>query len=101
MFFNGKHNNLQYCYGNLCYYMGYIETEINPPSALARSIRELFYKKNNFPNSEGNVKNIRLISPQLSGSTYYNYKNHNSIKLMAVFAADYRLIAVDIGSYGR
>lgn len=79
--------------------------EMSPPSSQERwlEIANNFYKKTHFPNCVGAVdgKHIRLMTPQLSGSTYYNYKNYNSIVLMAVVDADYRFIAVDIGSYGR
>lgn len=79
--------------------------EMKPPPSQERwlEISENFYKKTNFPNCLGAVdgKHIRLISPHHSGSNYYNYKNFNSIVLMAVVDADYRFIAVDIGSYGR
>lgn len=78
--------------------------EMKPPPSQERwlEISENFYKKTNFPNCLGAVdgKHIRLISPHHSGSNYYNY-NFNSIVLMAVVDADYRFIAVDIGSYGR
>lgn len=44
---------------------------------------------------------ILISSALLMLSIYYNYKGSNSIVLLALVDADYKFIAIDIGSYGR
>lgn len=79
--------------------------EMKPPSSKERwiEIADSYYRNANFPNCVGAVdgKHIRLISPQRSGSAFYNYKNYFSIVLMAVVDADLRFIAIDVGAFGR
>ncbi|XP_056408302.1 uncharacterized protein LOC130309503 [Hyla sarda] len=66
-------------------------------------IAEKFQEVTQFPNCVGAIdgKHIRFQKPAHTGSEYYNYKKFFSTILMAVADAQYRLIAVDIGSYGR
>jgi len=62
-----------------------------------------FSCKWNFPNCilalDG--KHIRIRSPENSGSLFHNYKDFFSIVLLAMVDANYKFIAVDIGSYGK
>lgn len=62
-----------------------------------------FEKRANFPHCIGAVdgKHIRLICPPNSGSMYYNYKDFNSVVLMAVADSNYRFVYVNIGSFGK
>ncbi|GBO43734.1 Protein ALP1-like [Araneus ventricosus] len=62
-----------------------------------------FESTSNFPHCIGAVdgKHIRIISPCGGGSMYYNYKDYNSIVLMAVADSNYRFVYVNIGSYGK
>lgn len=62
-----------------------------------------FFKKWNFPNVIGCLdgKHVRIRCPNRTGSLYYNYKDFFSIVLLALVDANYRFIAVDIGSFGR
>ena len=67
------------------------------------SISKDFEKNANFPNCLGAIdgKHVRLISPNNSGSLYYNYKNFFSIVLLAVCDSNYCFSYIDIGSYGK
>lgn len=46
-------------------------------------------------------KHIRIKCPKGSGSLFFNYKEYFSTVLLALVDAQYKFIAVDIGSYGR
>jgi hypothetical protein len=57
----------------------------------------------NFPHCLEPVggKYIRVIKPEHSGSIFYNFKDFFPVVLMAVADTNYRLVYVDIGSYGK
>lgn len=65
-------------------------------------IADEFYSRTNFPNIVGAIdgKHIRMIQPEHSGSTCFNYKKFFSIVLMAWTDADYKFVNIDVGSYG-
>ncbi|XP_056417454.1 H/ACA ribonucleoprotein complex non-core subunit NAF1 isoform X1 [Hyla sarda] len=66
-------------------------------------IAEKLQEVTQFPYCVGAIdgKHIRIQMPMHMGSEYYNYKKFFSTILMAVADAQYKFIAVDIGSYGR
>lgn len=66
-------------------------------------IAHTFETKWNFPNCCGAIdgKHIRIKCPPKTGSLTFNYKGFFSTVLLAIVDADYKFIAVDIGSYGR
>ncbi|XP_056418871.1 uncharacterized protein LOC130359987 [Hyla sarda] len=66
-------------------------------------IAEKFQEVTQLPNCVGAIdgKHIRIQKPAHKGSEYYNYKTFFSTILMAIADAQYRLIAVGIGSYER
>lgn len=37
----------------------------------------------------------------MSGSLFYNYKNYFSVILLAIADADYKLIYIDVGAFGK
>ncbi|XP_056384055.1 uncharacterized protein LOC130277410 [Hyla sarda] len=64
-------------------------------------IAEKLQEVTQFPNCVGAIdgKHIRIQKPAHTGSEYYNYKKFFSTILLAIADAQYKLIAVDIGSY--
>lgn len=57
----------------------------------------------NFPNCIGAIddKHVVIQAPRNSRLLYFNYKKSFSIVLISLVGADYKFIAVDIGSYGK
>ena len=80
---------------------GYLKAPSSPYEWL--KIADEFKRIWNFPNCCGAIdgKHIKIQAPAGSGSLYYNYKHWHSIVLMAIAAADYSFILVDIGDNGR
>ena len=66
-------------------------------------IAEGFKIKANFPNCIGalDVKHIRIIKPEHSGSMFFNHKHFFSIVLLAVCNSNYMFNFVDISAYGK
>lgn len=62
-----------------------------------------FAYKWNFPNCILGIdgKHVRIRSPNNSGSLFHNYKDFFSIILLAMVDANYKFVAVDIGSFGK
>ncbi|KAK4881107.1 hypothetical protein RN001_004426 [Aquatica leii] len=75
----------------------------NPTEQFWKKLSQRFEHIWNFPNCIGAIdgKHISICSPIAGNSAYFNYKGANSIVLLALADANYKLIAVDVGSYGR
>ncbi|KAL4123037.1 hypothetical protein QTP88_015269 [Uroleucon formosanum] len=75
----------------------------NPNSIDYKVKANEFYTKWNFPNCILAIdgKHVRIRCPNNSGSLYFNYKDYFSIVLMAMVDANYKFIAMDVGSFGR
>lgn len=74
-----------------------------PTKETFEKIAEDFYNIWNFPHVIGAIdgKHIRVICPKNSGSMFFNYKKYFSIVLQGIADANYRLIAIDVGGYGK
>ncbi|XP_040208470.1 protein ALP1-like [Rana temporaria] len=74
-----------------------------PSTELWLQIAAKYHEVTQFPNCVGAIdgKHIRIQKPAHTGSEYFNYKKFFSTILMAIADAQYRFVAVDIGSYGR
>ena len=66
-------------------------------------ISEKFFQRWNFPNLIGAIdgKHIVLEQPKQSGSHYRNYKETDSIILMAVVGPEYEFLFADVGMNGH
>ncbi|XP_031329600.1 putative nuclease HARBI1 [Photinus pyralis] len=68
-----------------------------------RNISQRFQELWNFPHCLGAIdgKHVSIIPPSGSGSYYYNYKGFNSMVLLALVDANYRILMCDFGTNGR
>jgi hypothetical protein len=75
----------------------------NPSVEMFKKIAKEFSSLWNFPNCIGSIdgKHIQLKCPRNSGSLFFNYKQLNSMVLLAVVDAGMKFIAVDVGAYGK
>lgn len=66
-------------------------------------IAQEFWDIWNYPNCIGAIdgKYVQIVAPPKSGSQFFNYKQTFSVVLLALVDANYKFIAVDIGSYGK
>jgi len=79
----------------------YLDEVMTPPTTPEGwlQIAEQFLRRWNFPHSCGALdgKHVSCRCPNLSGSTYYNYKGFYSIVILALVDADYKFIWADVG----
>lgn len=56
-----------------------------------------------FPNCIGALDGKRVLigKPAKSGSTYYDYKSHFSVIMLALVDASYKFLYIDVGGAGR
>lgn len=75
----------------------------SPTKETFKSTEIVFRERWNFPNAVGCLdgKHIRVRCPNKTGSLFYNYKNYFSIILFALTDANYKFMAIDVGSFGR
>jgi len=62
-----------------------------------------FERRDNFSHCLGAVdgKHVQVIKPEHSGSDYLKLQRFFSVVLVVVADTNYRLVYVDIGSYGK
>jgi hypothetical protein len=74
----------------------------NPTAESIQANAEAFKLQWNFPNAVGAIdgKHVRVRAPWNSGSLYHNYKNFFSVVLLSLVDANYKFVAVDIGTPG-
>lgn len=74
-----------------------------PDEAMWRHIEQGFRNVLNFPHCIGAIdgKHVLIQAPPNSGSSFYNYKNYYSTVLLGLVDAEYKLIAIDCGAYGK
>jgi len=46
-------------------------------------------------------KHIHIRSPSNTGTLFYNYKDYFFLVILAMVDANYKSVAVDIGSFGK
>ncbi|KAG0730177.1 Protein ALP1-like [Chionoecetes opilio] len=68
-----------------------------------RNVAAEFHRQWNYPNCLGACDgNFFLVAkPANSGSSFYDYKGHCSVILMALVDAQYKFLYVDVGTNGR
>ncbi|KAL2097890.1 hypothetical protein ACEWY4_007097 [Coilia grayii] len=74
-----------------------------PTADTWRATARRFQEKFDFPHCLGALdgKHVNVFAPANSGSQFFNYKRAFSIVLMALVDADLKILAVQIGDYGR
>lgn len=74
-----------------------------PTTEMLRANAVDFWERWNFPNCDAAIdgKHVRIFSPNKSGTLYFNYKDYFSIVMLALVDANYKFVALDVGSYGK
>jgi len=74
-----------------------------PNEEIWRALENVFKEKWNFPHCVAAIdgKHVRIKAPPHRGSEIFNYKKNHSVVLLALVDANKRLLAVDVGQYGR
>ncbi|WKY15689.1 hypothetical protein Q1695_000855 [Nippostrongylus brasiliensis] len=74
-----------------------------PTLSTWRNAEEQFCTQWDYPAAMGALdgKQIACVCPSRSGSSFFNYKGHYSIVLLALVHANYRCILYDLGASGR
>ncbi|KAF0687727.1 protein ANTAGONIST OF LIKE HETEROCHROMATIN PROTEIN 1-like, partial [Aphis craccivora] len=76
---------------------------INPTLVDFKTKADEFWTKWNFPNCILAIdgKHVRIRCPNNSGSLFFNHKDYFSTVLLAMVDANYKFVAIDVGSYGK
>ena len=65
----------------------------------ASKFRDLWHFPNYLATIDG--KHVSILCVINGGSLYFNYKGFHSTVLLALVDAEYKFLAVDVGSYGK
>ncbi|XP_064482355.1 uncharacterized protein LOC135395078 [Ornithodoros turicata] len=96
-------NKVKKVCGALCDYLIPRYMRLPATSVQWEEVADKFFARWHFPHCLGALdgKHVRIRCPPKAGSSFFNYKGHHSIVLMALVDADKKAIFVDAGVNGR
>lgn len=78
-----------------------MKTKLDPKNIDFKGKAAEFSSELNFQNCFLEIDEKHIRTPKNSGNLFHNYKDLFSVVLLAIVDANYKFIAVDIGSYGK